>query len=229
MNLKSLKERLINFFFHLLSVVMGIIITFTIQGRVNRLADRKNVRSALELVRSELVTNREDIGTMSDYLQQERYAAQYFLDHRYSIRKCPVDSINLHSGILFADVSITMCQDALELLKRSSIFQKIDDNLLSMKIIRAYDACLSIATNVNRHIAVRDERFEKSVNDNTVRRLARKGNIDICEFIQTDYGVYCVTCLSPQGAPSLYTDVSDLDEAILAIDKYLNPLKTKKK
>lgn len=224
MSLKSLKDRLTTFLFQVLSVVIGIIITFSLNTRVNRLAELKNVRSALELVRAELLTNKNDIDTIAVYLEQERYAAQYFLDHRYSIWKCPIDSVYYHSGIIFADVSITLCHDALELLKISSIFQKIDDNLLSMKIIRAYDACESIATNVNRHIAIRDERFENSVNDKTVRRVAPKGPINMREYIQTDYGYYCVYCLSPQGSPTIYTDVSDLNEALLAIDEYLNPL-----
>ena len=152
-----MKDSVTNFFANVLSVILGIVITFSIQGIINRSQDRKNVRSALELVRSELATNVEDISIMADYLKQEQAAARYFLNHAEDLDQCPVDSVTLHSSILFSDVSITLCNDAIELLKTSSLFQKIGDNPLSMKIIRAYDCCSICAQNLNRHIATRND------------------------------------------------------------------------
>ena len=38
----------------------------------------------------------------------------------------------------------------------SSLFQKIGDNGLSMKIIRAYDSCSQMAISVDRHITERN-------------------------------------------------------------------------
>ncbi|MBO6044574.1 MAG: hypothetical protein J6P69_01820, partial [Bacteroidales bacterium] len=70
-----MKETTKAFFRHLLSVVLGIIITFSVQGIIDRARVRREVRSALELVRAELAANIEDIDTMSDYLRQERKSA----------------------------------------------------------------------------------------------------------------------------------------------------------
>ena len=146
-----MKETSANFILNVISVILGIAITFVIQGMINRAGDRKEVRSALELVRSELKTNIEDIGIMTDHLTQERQSAGYLLRNLPKIDKCPEDSVNHHCGIVFADASITLSNDALELLKMSSLFQKIGDNRLAMKIIRAYDTCGSAVSNLNRH------------------------------------------------------------------------------
>ena len=205
-----MKETTKAFFRHLLSVVFGIIITFSVQGIIDRAHVRREVRSALELVRAELAANIKDIDTMSVYLRQERKSAEYFLENRTKLASCPADSISFHSGVIFAEASITLSHDALELLKMSSLFQKIGDNDTSMKIIRAYDTCSSIAANLNRHI-----------NEQTARKFATKGSIDIKEFIKTNFGLYVVRWLSNQIGPEYYAEVTDLEAAISAIDRFL--------
>lgn len=215
-----MKESAASFLRDLLAVILGIFITFTIQGIIDRSHDRKNARSSLELVKAELAKNIEDVSIMKDYLYQEKRSAQYIIDHKDSLRDCPSDSLDYHTGIIFADVTMSLSHDALELLKMSSVFQKIGDNDLSMKIIRAYDSCGAIVDNVNRHIAARDARFEKSIDRETAGKYALSGLIDIKEFIKTEYGYYAVNWLTSQPDPAYYTDVSDLEEAISAIDSY---------
>ena len=216
-----MKESVSSFLGNVLSVILGIAITFTIQGIINRSQDRKAVRSALELVRSELQTNMDDVVTLSDYLAQERASAQYFLDHRNGLDACPADSVIYHSGVLFADVSITLSNDALELLKMSSLFQKLGDSGLSMKIIRAYDSCESAASNINRHIEARDERFEKSVLENSAAALGSGGVLSMKDLLRTGYGLYSVRWLTSQTDPESLTDVSDVRDALAAIDTFL--------
>ena len=213
---------------HLLSVVLGIIITFSVQGVIDRAHVRREVRSALELVRAELVANIDDIKTMSDHMRQERKSAEYFLNNRLTLSKCPADSVNYHTGEIFAELSITMTQDALELLKMSSLFQKIGDNETSMKIIRAYDSCENAVSNLKNHIATRDEMIDRSINESNVRRIAAKGNIDIKEYIKTGYGQYVIQWMSSQVGPEYYADVSDLEAAISAIDGFLGSKRRRK-
>jgi hypothetical protein len=217
----SLKDTLINFFSNLVSVVLGIVITFSVQGLIDRAQGRKEVRTGLELVRTELTANIEDIRTMSEYLEEERASAQYLLDNRNHLERCPVDSVDYHAGVIFAEASITLSRDAMDLMTMSSLFQQIGDNLLSMKIIRAYDTCRYIVTNLNQHIAFRNDRFERAVNENTAGNFVRGGNFDIVRFLKTDYGAYSVRWLANQTDPTIFADVSDLEEAIEAIDAYL--------
>ena len=216
-----MKDTIISFLTNMIAVILGIVITFTIQGKIDKAMERKSIRSSLELVRSELVTNMEDISIMSDYLVQEKKSARYFLDNLDTLDRCPEDSVLFHSGMIFADVSFTLCNDALELLKMSSMFQKIEDNTLSMKIIRAYDTCGSIEANLNRHITKRDTRYEESVNEKTVRKFASSGSIAIKDYLKTEYGSYSIKWLIAQPDPEKFTDVADVKEAIEGIDAYL--------
>ena len=144
-----------DFLSKLLPVVIGIAITFTLQGIVNRSHERKSVRSAMELVRTELTSNMKDIEHLTDYMKQELISAKYLSDHKNDLKSCPKDIVNYHLGQVHADVSVVLSHNALELLKISSLFPKVDNNQLSMKIIRAYDACALLEADVNRHYANR--------------------------------------------------------------------------
>ncbi len=216
-----MKESVASFLSNVLSVILGIVITFTVQGMIDRARERHEVRAALNLVRTELATNATDVAEMTDYLRQERVSANYFLKNLKTLEQCPNDSVRFHSGIIFADATITLSDDALELLKMSSLFQKIGDNDLAMKIIRAYDTCDNIAANLNRHVSQRNERFEESVNEKTAGQFATSGSIDLERYLKTSYGQYAIRWLTTQGDLNIMTDVSDLGAAIDAIDGYL--------
>ena len=77
-----MKESVTSFLSNILSVILGIFITFTIQGMIDRSKEKKETRSSLELVRSELVTNMDDISIMADYLNQEKASAEYILSNK---------------------------------------------------------------------------------------------------------------------------------------------------
>ena len=187
-------ERFRAFLGRMLSVTLGIVITFSVQGILDRQRDKRAVRSALELVRTELAANLEDIAILSDYFRQEQASAKYLSRPKKELAKCPADSVNYHVGIVNADVSVAFSHDALELLKMSSLFPKIHDNDLSMKVIRAYDACELMASNVNRHISARDSSPKGAV------EWLRTLHYDISDFI---------------------TDPTDVQEAVEAIDAFL--------
>ena len=145
-----------SFVSELIAVILGIVITFTVQGRIDKAHDRREVRSALELVRVELASNLDDISELTEYLKQEQISARYLEDHRDSLDACPVETVKYHQGIVNADVSVSFSHDALELLKLSSLLQKVGNNPLSMKIISAYNCCELMETNISRHISGRD-------------------------------------------------------------------------
>ena len=187
-----MKELILGFFSNLVAVILGIVITFAVQGMINRAQDRKDVRSALELVRSELATNLEDIVDLDEYFDDTQASARYLAAHEKDLAKCPEDSVLLHTGIVYADVSVALSHDALELLKMSTLFPKIGDNNLSMKIIRAYDACDLTVSNVARYLTRRD---------NHRAEVAR--------------------WLIDQPIPEEYMDTGDIQDAIDAIDTFL--------
>ena len=189
---------ILDFVNRLLPVVTGIAITFTVQGMVNRAHTRREVRSALQLVRTELSYNREDIAELKEYFQNEMTSARYLKKHTDLVKKlkrldsATADTVKNHLGIVAADVTVVFPHDALELLKMSSLFQKIGDNSLSMKIIRAYDSCSQMAISVDRHIAERNAQPADSLYN----------WIEIHD-------------------PRVIADPSDIDKAITAINVYL--------
>ena len=151
----TFKAWIIDFLNRLLPVVTGIAITFTVQGIVNRAHDRKSVKSAMEMVRTELSSNLKDIDHLTDFLQQEVISAQYLSEHQNDLASCPSDIVKYHQGQVNAYVSLVLSQNALELLKMSSLFPKVGDNDLSMEIIRAYDACELLQADINRYYSSR--------------------------------------------------------------------------
>ena len=187
-----------SFFSELVAVILGIVITFAGQGAIDRAHSRKEVRSALQLVRTELISNRQDIADLRETLDQVQQSAQYLNDNPellknvHRLDSATLNTVTYHQGMVYAEVSVTLPHDALELLKTSSIFQKIGDNTLSMKIIRAYDTCQNIVESIDRHF--------------------------IAKTAQTDENLPNWLLLH---SPLPYIDPADLDKAITAINVFL--------
>ena len=187
-----------SFFSELVAVILGIVITFAGQGIIDRAHDRKEVRSALQLVRTELISNRQDISYLRDYLNQAQQSAQYLVDnpellkHIDRLDSATLDTVTYHQGMIYAEVSLNLPHDALELLKTSSIFQKIGDNALSMKIIRAYDCCQVIVESIDRHFIAKTSQADE----------------DLPKWLLAHN-------------PLPYTDPADIDKAVTAINVFL--------
>ncbi len=202
-----MKESVSSFLSNVLSVILGIAITFAVQGMIDRSRVRKDVRSALKLIRTELQSNQADIATMADYLDSERAAAKYFLSLDDGWTGASSDSVGIYGGILLSDASIALSDDALQLLKMSSLFQSIGNDGLSMKIIHAYDTCELIAAALNRHIEARNVRL---------------GEVeDIRTFFTSAEGRKALRLISLQANPARIAETEDLETAIQAIDNYL--------
>ena len=187
-----------SFFSELVAVILGIVITFAGQGIIDRAHDRKEVRSALQLVRTELISNRQDISYLRDYLNQAQQSAQYLVDnpellkHIDRLDSATLKTVTDHQGMVLAEVSVSLPHDALELLKTSSIFQKIGDNALSLKIIRAYDCCQVMVESIDRHFIAKTTQTDE----------------DLPKWLLAH-------------SPLPYTDPGDIDTAITAINVFL--------
>ena len=70
-----------SFFPNILSVVLGIFITFGIQGMIDRRHEKKEVSSALELVLEELNSNKSDLQEVIGLVGMELDAAKFMLDN----------------------------------------------------------------------------------------------------------------------------------------------------
>lgn len=140
-----------SFFSNILSVVLGIFITFGIQGVIDRRAERKDVSSALELVKEELVSNRSSLQEVIDIIALEKDAAVFIRDNKSNFSKIEEDSLIVKNAVLGEEYFFTVTDDALELLKSSSLFQKINDKNLALSIIKAYDYLEASSQAFNTH------------------------------------------------------------------------------
>ena len=198
---------------------LAVIVSFLIHGVANKEADRKDIRYALETVRTELLSNAEDVRQIHDYLVQERKSAEYLLEHRTGLDKCPADSVTFHGNVIHSDVKVTLSDNASNLLKTSPVSQMIDGNSLLMKIIRAYDTCELIASNQSRRTEARNARF--GLFSDGQAALSPGSASDIHSFIRTEAGLYAVSWITSQPEPSVVADITDIQDAIDGIDEIL--------
>ena len=199
--------------------ILAVIVSFLIHGMANKAADRKDIRYALETVRTELISNAEDVRQIHDRLVQERKSAEYLLEHRTGLDKCPADSVTFHGNMINTKVEIALSDNASDLLKASPVSHIIDGNALLMKIIRAYDTCEWIASNQSKRSKARNARIGFLIDEQTV--LSTGSAVDIQKFIETDTGFYAVSWITTQSDPSIVADIKDIQDAIDGIDEFL--------
>jgi len=213
---------LVAFISNILAVILGIVITFSIQGIIDRNEERKNVSSALALVRDELVTCRADLDQCAEFLDKEQKAAIYLENHADHLKICPKDSVSEYGIAILSPLILTLTDDALELLKTSSLFSEIEDNELSLKIIRAYDQCGALMQVFNRHENQKNSAIEKNYELNGVEAFTNPdGSISITEIVKSPLGANLLQMLRSQNGDYLRDNFNNIDAAVEGINQYL--------
>lgn len=217
------KIDVVGFISNMLAVILGIIITFSIQGVIDRRHEKENVESALSLVREELANCRSDLETCADFFDNEKAAADYIFSHRSDIAGCPEDSLSYYGLFCIQSLILTLPNDALELLKTSSLFSSIDDNELSIKIIRAYDRCNSLNQVFKTQEEYKNEVLEKYYESYSINALINDdGTISMSNLIASVPGRNLITILRSRSGDMLRAEFHDINTAIDGIDDYLN-------
>ena len=122
------------------AVCLGIVITFAGQGIINRHAERNEVNRSLILVKNELQDNISYIEYSDSVLALFSEAARFLIRYEGRYAQAPVDSMAAYCNVPLTVFEISHADDALELLKTSSLFTKIKDQDLSLEIIHTYGA-----------------------------------------------------------------------------------------
>lgn len=120
------------------AVVLGIILTFMGSDWIEERNTQRDVKSALQLVKAELQTNRNIILNGKQRIEREIRAAHFFLRNKDSLLVVSEDSVNYYCNLPFQTSFITFTTDALELMKSSALFPQIKDKKLGLSIIQAY-------------------------------------------------------------------------------------------
>lgn len=132
------KWKLGDFFRNFIAVMLGIIITFIGSDMIEEHNTNNDVKRALVLVKNELQANKEELKEAQQWIMQQKAAARFLLRYKDKLREAPADSLEMYVYPPFQWKSVHFTNDALELLKSSSLFQKINDEQLALSLIKVY-------------------------------------------------------------------------------------------
>lgn len=212
----------ISFFSNMLAVILGIVITFSIQGIIDHRHEKQDVQSALKLVHDEIEQNKKNLEEVAAIIEYEGKAANYFKKHQKDLTSCPGDSIVQYGGYIFTEMFVTLTDDALELLKTSSLFSKIGDNNLSLEIIRAYDQAEALAQVFNVHEKYKMDLVKEVTSMETVALMSEDAAQTISNLMQTDNGKYFVQTFIPMTDPKQITfALPVIDTSLMKIEDFL--------
>ena len=162
---------LVNF----VAVCLGIAITFAGQGIINRNAERNEVKRSLILVKNELQDNISYIEYSDSVLTLFAEASRFLIEYEDCYDQAPVDSMAAYCNVPLTVYEISHADDALELLKTSSLFTKIKDQNLSLEIIHTYGAIADEMAVVNFYHERRGKYLEDVLNGKVKDILANDG------------------------------------------------------
>lgn len=212
-----------SFFSNILSVVLGIFITFGIQGMIDRRAEKKEVKAALELVREELVNNEKDLQDVIGIFSLEKEAARFISMNKQDFSQCNPDSLIFYNNVLGSEYFYTVTDDALELLKSSSLFQKINDKNLALGIIKSYDYLNANSQAFNTHEKYKEELY-KEVNTEKTKKasLSTTGTELLKMFYSSDEaGYFLQSVVEIADDTFLKAGLPDIEATIEAIEARL--------
>jgi len=131
-------RRLGDFICNFVAVVLGIVITFAGSDIIEERNKQKEVAQALQLIKEELLINREDIKDMMEIETFEQRGALYLLHHKDKMDEAPEDSLNKYCCFPFQSAGFIYTTDAMEMLRASSLMPNIKNKELATQIIKTY-------------------------------------------------------------------------------------------
>lgn len=126
-----------DFFRNFIAVILGIIITFIGNDLIQDYNKKREVTQALQLVKSELLLNKEIIEEMRETEILNKKGALYLLQFHEKMDEAHRDSLEYYGRLPFQSRDFLPVTNALEMLK-ASLMQNIKSKELVVQIIQAY-------------------------------------------------------------------------------------------
>lgn len=158
-----------NFF----SVFLGIVLTFGGEAIIDEYREDKEVCEALRLVSNELKDNVQQYDAYIENMQFENRAAIFLMQYYDNYDACDVDTLYKYCNAPLTKFSFDSSEEALELLKTSSLFQKIEDKDLALNIIRVYTLVRSVKESVEFYGEKKVKLIDKAMNEEATKLFAR--------------------------------------------------------
>lgn len=214
-----------DFFRNLTAVVLGIIITFIGSDMLAEHNTKKEVKRALQLVKNELIENKEIMIDAQSTLKYQKKAARFLLKNKNHLSSIPKDSFDLYCHVPFFWATVHYTSDALELLKNSSLFQKISDEQLSLQLIRTYGSIQEAAA-VFKIFYDQKQELNSKFDDNPKIKsflITESSDLEMWNFLFSTPEGYTFVKQIPEiiGSEEPFEDkLEEIDKAIQAIEDY---------
>lgn len=224
------KRRTGDFICNFTAVVLGILITFAGTDWIEERKTDKEVKDALSLVKDEMLINRERIkAMMEDEVFQQR-GALYLLQYKDSLDKAPSDSLEKYCNFTFQSRGELYINDAMEMLKTSSLMPAIRDKKLVTQIIKTYNTIKIAYASYDNFTDTKIADVQKLVEKPKVQEFFDK-NKDYSPaelwnlLFQSPGGVQCLRQISfmhtnPARMYGAY--LKQIDETVAAIEEIYN-------
>ena len=133
------RYKLGEFFRNFIAVILGIVITFMGNDIISGHNTQKEIKESLELVKSELLLNKEQVKYLGEKVAAEQRGALYMLAYKDKLNEISPDSLSEYFPLLFQWSTYKFMDDAMEMLKTSALIPKIKDKKLAVQIIKVYN------------------------------------------------------------------------------------------
>lgn len=225
--LPDVKRRMGDFVCNFTAVVLGILITFAGSHLIEKNKTKNEIKDALLLVKNEMLLNRENIVKMMNQEISEQQGAFYLLQYKDSMAKASPDSLEKYGNLPFATQKYIYINDAMEMLKTSSLMPSIRNKELVTQIIRAYNTIKGSYDTFDNFMETKKSKMERLTEKNEVQRFmtdnANSSFIELWNFLfKLPDGVRAVQQIAithsyPQRMYGRY--LKQIDETIAAIDE----------
>ena len=154
---------------NLIAVVLGIIITFVGSDWISERNTQKEVEKSIQLVKSELILNRETLKEMGSRVVFEQNAARYLFEHKNKKNEISQDSVKQYLPVIFQWSKYTFINDAMEMLKSSALLQSIDNKEIATQLIKTYTAIERAYKTATSYENNKMNRGEKLLDNNEIQ------------------------------------------------------------
>lgn len=206
------------------AVILGIMLTFMGNAWIQDRNMQRDVKNTLQLVKSELQTNRNTVLHGKQRIESEIRASQFLLGNKDHLSSVSKDSLSYYSNLPFQASFITFTTDALELMKNSVLFPQIKDKKLGLSIIQAYASVKKanlLYTTYQDTKKEKNDRIDK--NPEITQVLAKKLPYDVLwSYLLTTREGYDLLTQIPDIVDVEIFDhlLKEIDTTIQAIEKY---------
>lgn len=210
-------------------VVLGIIITFAGSSAISGYVESKQIANTMQLIKSELELNRERVEYIHKHLDFERRACNYILRYQNNFENASEDSLLMYANVPFEVDIFIYVTDALEMLKMSSLSQRIQDKELIFQIVKAYNELKRTQEVVNWFYGLKSKYAEFIYTDVEFQKGKKKweGNEkenirDFCRYHLDNVQFVNILKFTATGVnyePSCRKAEEALDQAVAMIEK----------